>query len=418
MGLLIPHIVDETGLGILEKIDGLGPQEVEAHVRFSHPDQSLPASGGTPITNGDLKNLRTAIVDVAIEFGFPDERLVGTAGFDRACAAALWRQLPVSAHTASGRGVWTFVTCCVLPDVAVWRFPKRASERFLGDLNRNAFRRLWWRVETLGMPPEGPDPIWDREDTLVQVMERPGLTGSPEVARAVCRVYRTTSDDLTGPQHEKLMRNFLLRCMRRAAFTHFELLDSEVRLETLNSILNQAHDALDLPPMPDHDFDLEPNDRVETRRAPTDSTSLVDPDDGPTKSIYDVPLDQLLEFVVDSIVDAGSVEKGDLSETLSKAFLDAESRSGSGLIGSFSKLAVRLELVKMNEDGTYEKTEREAPFESADSVSDLISAAESLRTSGASTRELRLAVAKSSFRHGEDAAKPYLKAANIAANRV
>jgi len=224
MSLLLPGIADPFGRELIAGLGDLNPAEIADRVVLSHPEQIFPPTGGTPISEGALAVLREAVTSVAEAHGFPTRRPSATAPFDRDCAEALHGSVDIGPHMAASREAWTFITCCVLPDVAAWRFPGLAPERFLGDVNRNVFRRLWWRVEILGSPPELPDPVWGREDVLVNLMERPGLTGDPLLARTICDVFRTSVGSRRDSEHQDLMRDLLRRIMRRSAFVSLTLL--------------------------------------------------------------------------------------------------------------------------------------------------------------------------------------------------
>ena len=117
-------------------------------------------------------------------------------------AARLLRQaLPMSANEASHEEVWSY-HCCWLLDVAVWRFGVDADERrFIGNVNRNTFRRLWWRAEILG-----PDIDLTKlgEDELVNIMERPTIASDRRLARTIAlsspaRVHEGAADSRMQP---------------------------------------------------------------------------------------------------------------------------------------------------------------------------------------------------------------------------
>lgn len=236
MTVLLPRIDDTQGLLILEELEECSPNEMKDRYQLKHPDQTFPSYGGVPANDDQLSQIREIVVDAVGEFGFPSSRTAATAPLDQKLARALRDALPITPFAASDRGAWTFLTCCLLPDVAYWRFPGSSVRRFLGDINRNVFRRLWWRVEILGPPQGKDDPIWGVEDVMVQLMERPGLTGSPEVAQSICEVFRARMKGRTISEAESLIRGFLLRVMRRAALTRFELLDEKSRQAVLDEI--------------------------------------------------------------------------------------------------------------------------------------------------------------------------------------
>jgi len=247
MSLLLPGIADPFGRELIDGIDDLNPAEIADRVVLSHPEQSFPPTGGTPIREGALAVLREAVTSVAEAHGFPAKRPSATAPFDRDCAEALHASVDISPHMAASREAWTFVTCCVLPDVAAWRFPGLAPERFFGDVNRNAFRRLWWRVEILGPPRELPDPVWGREDVLVNLMERPGLTGDPSLARTICDVFRNSVGSRRESEHQVLMRDLLRRLMRRSAYTSLALLNTGEQIRLIQGLMDEALRAAGQP---------------------------------------------------------------------------------------------------------------------------------------------------------------------------
>jgi hypothetical protein len=236
VAVLLPHLTDQAGLAILKETSSRSPSELEYLVGFFHDQQTFPTASGARITENELRLVREAILDVASKHGFPGKKPARTAGFDRDCAVVLHETLPITVHTAASRDAWTFLTCVPLIDVAVWRFPGRTPVRFLGDSDRNTFRRLWFRRELLGRPLEGDDPLWNLEDVLVQVMERPGVSGNREVVRAVSETYRQCWGDRSGADREDLMRNFMLRIVRRQGLTRLECLGQERRREILEEI--------------------------------------------------------------------------------------------------------------------------------------------------------------------------------------
>ena len=189
MSVLLPAITDHVGASILEAAEGMVASEATNLVDFAHPMQAFPATSGERVAQDQLRDLREALLDVAAKHGFPGTSMSKTAGFDRECAEVLYSKLPITPNTAASRGAWTFLSCVVLVDIALWRFPSRNIERFVGNPNRNAFRRLWMRYEILGPPENSEDPVWDREDVLVQIMERPGVAENRDLARDICRVY-------------------------------------------------------------------------------------------------------------------------------------------------------------------------------------------------------------------------------------
>jgi hypothetical protein len=184
--------------------------------------------GGARIEHEELQTLREAIVALAREHGMPTpaERV---ADFEGRGARLLHRLLPMTPHEASHEEVWSYITCCWLFDVAVWRFGASADEaRFIGNLNRNTFRRMWWRAEVLG-----PDIDLTRlgEDELVNIMERPTIASDLRLARTLAAEFLDRVDRGSAPERMKLMREATKRLLRLTPFVAFAVLDdAEIRL--------------------------------------------------------------------------------------------------------------------------------------------------------------------------------------------
>src|SRR5690606_7653755 len=110
----------------------------------------------------------------------------------------LVEQMEISANEATQVEMWAFLGCVLLPDVVRWRFPGRAAtpdERFIGGARglRNTFGRLWWRAYLLEAR-RGEDGLLDplvalNEDEMVQITERPGLSGYPATASALAHAF-------------------------------------------------------------------------------------------------------------------------------------------------------------------------------------------------------------------------------------
>jgi hypothetical protein len=418
MNWLLPRLFDDQGLVRLGEFAESDPADMESQVLFEHPAQELPASGGVPITKAQLRELRSAVVEVAKEAGFPGKLPGATAAVDKALTVEIRKHLPVTPHAASDRGAWTFITCCVLPDIAAWRFPKRAPERFLGDVNRNTFRRLWWRAEVLGDPPEVSDPVWDREDVLVQIMERPGLSGNPDAARAICDAFRSRMRGVEGSRAEPLMRNFLLRVMRRAAFTRLELLSPNERRVILDELATGASVALGLA-------DSTGQATGNTRDAGSANLLVADGSRSPDyfsefagRSVYEVPLDRLFDFVSDGISAVDSLDKDEIAGWLGDFLEDTEKRSARRLLGNFASSSKAVGLITDGSKGPYRRTEAPAPDECQRSLNELVQVASQLLAEGCEQSELKENLAESAFSSGSGARNPYLKAANLAAKRA
>ena len=179
--------------------------------------------GGQRVDDQTLRSVRAAILEIARDHGFP-EPFRDARVFESRCARILHDQLAMTPHEAAQEAVWSYLTCCWLLDIAYWRYPDGNPERFYGHLNRNTFRRLWWRAEVLG--PE-VDLALLGEDELVNIMERPTLFADHRLARAIAleHIARATADG-----RMLLMREATKRLLRLTPFVSFDsLTDSEIR---------------------------------------------------------------------------------------------------------------------------------------------------------------------------------------------
>lgn len=180
------------------------------------------AVGGRRIEEATLRELRERLLELATKHGFPDGTRA-VSEFEGSAARLVREMLEMTPHEASLEEVWSYVTCCWLLDIAFWRFGSSASDdRFIGHINRNTFRRMWWRAEVLGA-----DLHLGRlgEDELVNIMERPTLFADRRVARSIAREFLLRVDrDQTGDRM-RLMREATKRLLRLTPFVSFAALD-------------------------------------------------------------------------------------------------------------------------------------------------------------------------------------------------
>jgi hypothetical protein len=218
---------------VLPRVDRASAERVLAGYRHeplamlsSHmPDLTVPvtyaAVGGARVARATLETLRADVLQLAADHGMPDPiREVPT--FEGRAARLIRRALPMTPHEASHEEVWSYLTCCWLLDVAVWRFGEDASDdRFIGHINRNTFRRMWWRAEVLGAEI---DLTRLGEDELVNIMERPTLYADARVARAIAREFLVRVEQGDVPDRMRLMREATKRLLRLTPFLAFTAL--------------------------------------------------------------------------------------------------------------------------------------------------------------------------------------------------
>jgi hypothetical protein len=234
--IVLPRLDREHALQLLDELLRL---EV-AKITTGMPDTSSVVTytpvGGTRISDEELRAVREALVELAQEHGMPNA-LNETAVFEGRAAQLLHRLLPMTPHEAAHEEVWSFLTCCWLLDVAVWRFGQDADKRrFIGDVNRNTFRRLWWRAEVLG---EDIDLTQLGEDELVNIMERPTIAADRRLARAVAREFLARVERGAADSRMRLMREAMKRLLRLTPFISFAAIGEE----RLQFVIEDTFDA-------------------------------------------------------------------------------------------------------------------------------------------------------------------------------
>lgn len=223
MTLLMRRLERERARELLSGTLGRPIEELAVGQPLHEEQYTLAPVGGTLVTDSQLRSLRARVLEVAREHGYP-RATSDTTRFDGRLAPELHRLLPMTPNEASQEEVWTYLTCCWLLDIAVWRFGSDADERrFIGNVNRNTFRRLWWRVEVLG----ASIPLEDLgEDELVNIMERPTIAGDRRLARAVAGEFLRRVRAGDARDRMQLMREAMKRLMRLSPFTSFTALDA------------------------------------------------------------------------------------------------------------------------------------------------------------------------------------------------
>lgn len=127
--------------------------------------------------------------------------------------------------------VWSYITIRVLPDLALWRWPDNAPERYFGNPERNAFQRLWHRSFILG--PELGSEL--QEDEAISIFERMEALGSNKnvavpLARRIVeyRLNRSKNE----PGSSEVTSQVVVRLRRAMAVTNIVSL-SEREIEKL-----------------------------------------------------------------------------------------------------------------------------------------------------------------------------------------
>jgi hypothetical protein len=233
-----------VGRQLITEHEGLTVEALAARSDLSHPEQAWVPTGGMRAARQRLGDIRQAVRDLARRQGYP--ALAGPrerTAFDRSCAGELLRLMNIVPADAASDGVWTFLTCLVLPDVSAWRFPDRHEERFLGS-PRNTLRRLWWRAYVLDgtrSDSDGTSVVEALgEDEVVQVMERPSLAGNPRLARRVCLAFLEGAAKTPALGRMELMRDAAKRLIRLTPFVALDGLGTKALDDILSAVFAES----------------------------------------------------------------------------------------------------------------------------------------------------------------------------------
>ncbi len=245
-GWVWPRIDRSLALELIDVFEGVDPVELRSeHSQLEHQRAAPVAVGGVRVPAEEVRHVRAGLREVADTHGFPDPLSRSkVADFDRPATRVLHERMGIIPSDAAAEGTWSFLSLIVLPDVAVWRFPGRATERLLGR-PRNVFRRLWWRAETIGLDAIDVDGGLG-EDELVNIFERTALASHRAVARELAlSVSRLPS---TLPARSEVMREAAKLLLREDPVIALELLDAEQARERALDAVRRGLIGLDVEP--------------------------------------------------------------------------------------------------------------------------------------------------------------------------
>ena len=267
MSLVLPRLSRDRAGGLIASARVRSSDELTRSLPDQSVERTWPPVGDARIRDEQLHELRAAIVQVAHDCGMPHYK--DPIAFDATVARLLHSRLDLSPHEAAHDDAWTYLTCCWLMDIAVWRFGAAADERrFIGHVNRNAFRRLWWRAEILG---DHVDMTRFGEDELFNIMERPTLTAEPQLAQAIAIEFLKAVDADPTIQRMYLMRDATKRILRRTPFVEFGSLDESVLSTQVAAAFDASAAALAGRPAPP-----EPDFSRRSRRAPSPEVEVLE----------------------------------------------------------------------------------------------------------------------------------------------
>lgn len=189
--------------------------------------------------NKVLSSARDAILEIAKRSGFPNTPTrQNELLFDKDLSLSIRSILPMSPAEASEESVWNFLTLRLIPDVAVWRWPRQETaetyERYIG-MPRNILRRAWWAEYLLGPYAGRLGP-----EALVQILERSSVGFTPTLAQAVAVVFL----EQTTSRAQDLLREAMKRVLRLGAQISLVSLSEDELQAELSEVFQSASDSL------------------------------------------------------------------------------------------------------------------------------------------------------------------------------
>lgn len=199
------------------ELRGLRIDELAGRADVTHPAQRWASAGGGRATTEELRELRSAVVSVAENFGYPDALLDAfRIPFDRALAPVVRDAMAMAVAEALDRSVWNFTTLVLAPDLTAWRFGVANAERWVcSDRTRHMFSRLWWQASQLTTVTDGvrDASLLDRlsESDLNQLLERTSIGGCRPLVMALARAIVALDDSVRS---RDVVREASLRILR------------------------------------------------------------------------------------------------------------------------------------------------------------------------------------------------------------
>jgi hypothetical protein len=251
MNILLPRLSAQRSLQLYTSLQDRGLDALRRETgEEEKAGMNFRATGGEKISAEALHDLRTSIQEVAKGI----DQAEGSARWNRELDLRLSRALgsdPVWTQRIPGGelfdlGFWSWMALVGAPEISTQRFKPSADGskvRFIAHF-RNGFYRCWLRGRAL-RDTSNPDDQWHllglREDQMVAIFERPGLSASWPLARAAARCALTWSGHSRGEQVTRHALKLLTawnipRCL--------ELLDEPALGEVCNEAFSVAS-ALD-----------------------------------------------------------------------------------------------------------------------------------------------------------------------------
>lgn len=270
MTLLIPQLPASAAEPLLAEIARSRPVDLDPGDQLRYPQAITQTTGGLPITDTLLRQLRDPIVTAAREHGFPDGRPSSFLRFELEVARTLaqWSPLWDAAGAPSGEALrndcWAFITMVVLPDIALWRWPVKGNDEESGSRSwkgrmvggsRNAFQRIFRRVMCLDRGVDHAD-RWGlirelQEDDFSAILERPGLSSNREIAVCLGEEYLAMKhrlSQLSAGARQEVYRQATKAIRAYGVVQPLDLMPAENRMRLIRAAFQRYEDDLNTVP--------------------------------------------------------------------------------------------------------------------------------------------------------------------------
>lgn len=262
MNRTLPRLSREETRNILDRVRSKPLDEISRMLPITDTRTRSSALGGTELGSEFLSQVRADLLELAREYGFPSDDQAASR-FDAICARYLHQQLRISPHEAAEEDAWSYLTCVWLLDIAVWRWGGTigtSDRRFRGDVNRNTFRRLWWRAEVLG---PGIDLSLLGEDEIVSIMERPILAANLPLSRTLAAQFIDRVRDEGSAGRMIFMREACKHLVRLTPIVDFYSLDQSELEATVDAVFTSVREGGSPPVVTPSELSAEPSEAVE-----------------------------------------------------------------------------------------------------------------------------------------------------------
>jgi hypothetical protein len=162
--------------------------------------------------------------------------------FDQEVTKEIRTILPMGLYEANREETWNFISLCLVPDLANWRFENSARnleyDRHLGA-PRNFLRRLWLRSMLCQDDPRLIDGI--TEDLAEAIVGRGMVTDNPQIANSILRVAIEVKKKYLS---EDIHRDALIRIRRYKSTKNIDNLDNNQLLSLMAVLFNESLENL------------------------------------------------------------------------------------------------------------------------------------------------------------------------------